>query len=387
MKVLFAHDHVFYKYKDSMYSTGGLSNTILKRYTTVFDEVTVISRQKVLSSNIQNLTLASTKNVHFVKVPDFKKIRGMCKIFEAKRIIRNEVENCDALIARLPSSIGALAVKYAKRLNKPYLVELVACPWDAYWNHSLIGKFVAPFVYLTTKKRVWNSKYVIYVTNEFLQRRYPTQGESVNCSNVSLKEFNDNILEKRLNKIRSMDRNSKIVIGTTAAVNVRYKGQQYIIKALGKLKKEGYTNFEYQLVGGGDQTYLKKIAKKNNVLNQVKFLGSLPHNEVFKWLNTIDIYVQPSRQEGLPRALIEAMSQGVPAFGANTAGIPELLEKEYIFSNTNKNIEEICDILKKFDKQAMEIQAKRNYFEAKKYDSNIIEKRRNEFFKRFAYEK
>ncbi|MGR5879862.1 glycosyltransferase [Bacillus pacificus] len=94
--------------------------------------------------------------------------------------------------------------------------------------------------------------------------------------------------------------------------------------------------------------------------------------------------LQPSRQEGLPRALIEAMSRGLPALGARTAGIPELLESEFIFSNTKKNIDEICAILKKFNNEVMIAQSNRNYIEAKKYDKEVIETRRKNFFKKFA---
>src|SRR5699024_12266879 len=107
--------------------------------------------------------------------------------------------------------------------------------------------------------------------------------------------------------------------GIGGAVNVSPNGQRYIIEALGKLKKEGDKNFDYQRVGLGDQSYLKSIAKECDVIDQVKFLGSMQDDEVFNWLETIDIYTQPSRQEGLPRALIEAMSRGLPAFRANTS--------------------------------------------------------------------
>lgn len=49
MKLLFAHDHIFYRHKDNYYSTGGLSKEVLERYTNVFDEVIVVSRQKKLA--------------------------------------------------------------------------------------------------------------------------------------------------------------------------------------------------------------------------------------------------------------------------------------------------------------------------------------------------
>src|SRR5699024_4986762 len=132
------------------------------------------------------------------------------------------------------------------------------------------------------------------------------------------------------------------------------------------------TNYEYQLVGSGDQSYLRSIAKKYNVVDQVKFLGPLPHNKIFDWLESIDIYTQPSRQEGLPRALIESFSRGLPAFGARTGGIPELLEDDFIFSNTRKNIDEICNILMNFDIDIMKDLFFRYLDEAKKNDKKII---------------
>lgn len=383
MKVLLAHDHIFYKYNNDYYSNGSFSQEVLLRYTSVFEQVCFISRQKIVDKKPERMSLATTEGVNFIEVPNFKSIKALYKIIEAKKIIEQEVKTADCVIARVPSSIGCLAVKYAKKYNKPYLLEMVGCAWDALWNHSLLGKIIAPFQYFTTKKIVMDAKYVVYVTNKFLQRRYPTKGKSVNCSNVSLKKFDDNILKARLEKINSIKEDDKIIIGTIAAVNVKYKGQQYVIEALGRLKKQGITRYEYQLVGGGDQTYLKSIAEKFDVVDQVKFLGTIPHDEVFNWLDTIDIYVQPSRQEGLPRALIEAMSRGLPAFGAKTGGIPELLEPEYIFSNTKKNIDEICNILQSFTKEKMIVQAKRNYEEAKKYDKQLIEKRRRQFLMEF----
>src|SRR5699024_1507846 len=341
MKVLFCHDGPPRKDEDSNYYGIAHNDQTFRRYYTIADEINVAIRVNEVTGteNKNKLSKITIPNLSVHEVPNISSAKGV--IFEkkqAKEKIRKAVIEADYIIVRFPSITGFYAFDYAKKLNKPCLVEVVACPWDAFWNHSLKGKLVAPFMYFATKKRVSNSNYVVYVTNQFLQGRYPTTGKNVNCSNVALTEFDDKILEKRLDKISNMNRDSKIIIGTTAAVNVKFKGQQYVIKALSELKKQGYTNFEYQLVGAGDQSYLKSEAKKYNIADQVKFMGPMVHNEVFDWLETIDIYAQPSRQEGLPRALIEAMSRGVPAFGANTAGIPELLENEFIFSNNKNNI-------------------------------------------------
>ena len=71
-------------------------------------------------------------------------------------------------------------------------MEVVGCPWDAYWNYSLKGKIVAPFATYMMKRRVKSAPFVLYVTNKFLQKRYPTKGKKINCSNVELAEENWN---------------------------------------------------------------------------------------------------------------------------------------------------------------------------------------------------
>jgi glycosyltransferase involved in cell wall biosynthesis len=225
-----------------------------------------------------------------------------------------------------------------------------------------------------------NAAYAVYVTNKFLQRRYPCKGKTLGCSDVALPPLSESILERRLNKIKQMTENRPIVLGTTAAVNVRYKGQEYVIKAISKLNKEGY-NFEYHLVGGGDNSYLRSVAEKYNVVDKVKFLGSLPHDKVFEYLDDIDIYIQPSKQEGLPRALVEAMSRGCPVLGSKTGGIPELLNDKFIFRKGS--VEDIVTLIKKMNQEKMKEEAIRSFQKAKEYDSSVLDKKRMEFYQDF----
>lgn len=384
MRVLFCHDGPLHVDDNNNYYGIAHNDEMFKRYFHIANKISVAIRVKKISQeDAKKLSKITIKPFEVFEVPNILSVENMFKIHKTKEIIKNAVLKSDYIVVRLPSITGFIAIDFAKKYNKPYLTEVVACPWDAYWNHSIKGKLVAPLMYYKTKKRVWNSEYVIYVTNNFLQKRYPSKGNSISCSNVSLKEFDNKVLDRRMEKINNLKPGSKIIIGTTAAVNVRYKGQQYVIQALGKLKKKGITNYEYQLVGAGDQSYLKSIAQKYDVVDQVKFLGPKRHDEVFKWLDTIDIYVQPSKQEGLPRALIEALSRGVPSIGAKTAGIPELLSSDCIFSNSKNNINEICDLLTNFTQEKMRYQAKRNFVKAKKYEFTLLENKRRKFFEKF----
>ncbi|EJM6075230.1 glycosyltransferase family 4 protein [Enterococcus faecalis] len=381
MRALFVYDGPIQFNEEGHYFSQVINNTVFNRYLNHADHLTVAIRTDPCGPDfdLQKTQMIDTEKVSIVALPSLSDAKGF--LFNRKVVknkLKSELKLVDFAIIRLPSFIGTEAVKAAICLDIPYLIEVVGCPWDSLWNYGLKGKTIAPYLTFSMKKQVKNAPFVIYVTNSFLQDRYPTKGKNTNCSNVEINDVSQSILESRLRRIRRINSNNdKLIIGTTAAVNVPYKGHQYIIESLAKLKKEGINNFEYQMVGFGDQSRLSAIIKENGVEDRVKFMGTMSHNQVFEWLDTIDIYAQPSRQEGLPRALIEAMSRGLPAIGARTGGIPELIVPERIFSNSNKNIDEICDLLKGFSKEKLEKDAKRNFYESKKYVTSKITERRN----------
>ena len=127
-----------------------------------------------------------------------------------------------------------------------------------------------------------------------------------------------------------------------------------------------------------------KLAKDLNISKKIKFQGTLGKREkVFEWLDDVDIYLQPSFQEGLPRTLIEAMSRACPSIGSDAGGIPELLNNEVVFKsndyNALKNI-----ILKLVDNTSLlEVHAIKNFKNAKKYRKETLDSRRTQFWSDF----
>lgn len=384
MKLAIFTDSPLFALKDGTYGLSTPSfcdETLAKRYFSFANEIELCSRIKESFPNtIYRLTLP---NVKVTGCHNLATVSGQLHRREVRGVIKEVVGRCDGAVIRLPGNIGEIAAKCCQEMNKPYLVEMVGCAWDILWNHSWIGKIVAFPAFVTTKSTVKSAPAVIYVTKKFLQQRYPTDGISIGCSDVSLHNMDENVLTRRLQKIEN--HTGRFVIGTTAAVNVRYKGQQYIMKALGQLKKQGNTNFEYQLVGGGDQYYLTEQAKIYGVTEQVKFLGQLSHDAVFDWLDSIDLYVQPSRTEGLPRALVEAMSRGLPSFGTHVGGIPELLEDTFLFKKGKREVETIINILKCFDRDTMVSCARINFEKAREFEDQTLYDRREYFYKSYLF--
>ena len=166
---------------------------------------------------------------------------------------------------------------------------------------------------------------------------------------------------------------------------MKYKGQRFVIEALSILKKRGFTNFEYQVAGAGDAKYLLKVAQKFHVEDQVKIIGSIPHDKIFDWFDSIDIYIQPSLTEGLPRAVVEAMSRALPCAGTCTGGIPELIDKKYICKKKRHIASQIAElIILLSSNDEMQRTAQQNYEKAKEYSVNILESKRDKFLEKFA---
>lgn len=388
MRLLFVHDYRVFKGDDNFYTLSMSYDILYERYIKFFGEMRICNRL-IEDANIDNIKMqiADGENVSYCEnIPHFLGPDVFINK-EIKKVLLKETEESDAVIVRLDSFLGLQELKICRKLNKPYIIELVGCAWDSFWNHGLTGKIIAPYIFFRTKNEIRKSKYVIYVTKEFLQKRYPTKGETTNISNVLLNKHSELTINKRLDKIKETQNKKYIFqLCTVAAVNVKYKGQQFVLKTMARLKKSGKLNFIYHLVGPGDPKFLNEITQKYKLEDYVVFHGSLTHNKVIELLDDMDVYIQPSFQEGLPRAVIEAMSRGLLCIGSDVAGIPELLDENWIFKR-RKNVEkQIENLLLKIDSDTMKEQARRNFNEAKKYEKDLLEQRRRSFFENFLEE-
>lgn len=384
MKVLFAHDSYFFNDNTDQYYSEHIDNSILERYLHLGSHVTFLVRcEKMINlENIENKYSALNKQkCSVICTPNIKTLKGLKNINKLKEEVKKAVLSHDIVVTRLSSTLGSMAVKYSLKYNKPLLGEIVGCTWDGLWNYSLKGKILAPYYFYKQRKAVRQLPYAIYVTSEFLQKRYPTKGKSVNCSNVVLDDLDEAILKKRLLKISKLKNNDSINIGTIAGIDVPFKGQKFVLMAMSKLKKK---NLLYKVVGKGTGKILTQIAKKLDIENQFKVVGPIKHAAVFDFLDNLDLYIQPSKQEGLPRALIEAMSRGLPAIGSRTGGIPELLKEEFIFDKGS--VRQLSNIIENFDLKKMAKESEINFQKSKEYYINNINKKRYDFYFEFLQE-
>ena len=69
---------------------------------------------------------------------------------------------------------------------------------------------------------------------------------------------------------------------------------------------------------------MQSLAEKKGVSDVIRFIGFT--NEILSHLDASDVFVFPSRYEGMPNALLEAMSVGKASVATSVNGVPELVE-------------------------------------------------------------
>lgn len=370
MNILFVHDHKFRMIDDKIYSPGGLSYPVLMRYVNVFGSIKVIGR--ILHEN---------------------EVKKGYSLIEDERItvtdnanLENDIKNADAVIARLPSINGYKAIHYAKKHKKNYVVEVVGCAFDSYWYYNRLGKLIAFPFYLIMRHFVASAPNTVYVTKDFLQKRYPSKGVSAEISNADILRTEEEVLQ---NRIKGIDTGKpKIKIGTAGALDAPYKGQAYVISAIKQIEQTLGVSVQYELAGSGNNERLANEAEKYGVKDNVKFMGVLPHDKIFDWLDGLDIYIHPSRTEGLSRAIQEAMSRGLPCIAADVGGNPELISEECLFTfgkNNKVTTDNICEcVAKLWNDEKMKYFSERNFNHINsKYTKEYLENLRTQYYQNF----
>ena len=375
-------------YKNEFYTDGSLNEKIWNRYLRYDNNLTVLGRK-----TNERITLKDIKKLN--KVPSVINVNLLDDIYnpkinyfnvflknKVKRIIKKYIDENDKIIIRsLTNDYNIYAAKYCIKKNKDFIIEVTGFGFDSLWYHdNILGKIFAIVIERKMKKIIKKCPNVLYVTNFSLQKRYPNNYYNVGCSDVEI-ELENEVFQKRKREYLNKFDIKNAIVGTIGPINSKLKGQEMVIKALSEINKENNYNIKYELVGRGNNDYLMSIAKKYCFEKNIKFIGELKHDRIFNWLDHIDIYIQPSFQEGLCRSLVEAMSRGCIVFASNAGGNVELVSNKYIFKKGR--YKDIKKIFERFNINDINNIMNEEFEIVKKYEKNNLSIIRNKFYNYF----
>lgn len=330
MKLLFVHDHPFYKdEKNIVYTGGSFPKNLWDNYLINFKIISVFGRN---SNSIKSKNGISSKNgVNFYLTKNYTSIKSLLKNYNK---INNELEKLiienDIILIRLPSILGIIAGNIALKHKKKIWVEQVGNAKEALDKHgSLIGKITAPFLHFLNKNIVKKANYISYVTEKKLQIDYPCNSSSIQVA------LSDVIINNILSE-NEIDKENRFYIGhfkigIIGGFDTKYKGFDIFLKAVNELPEKIKLNIEFYFIGKGDPQWIIDLSKELNLFNNIKFIGPLKAGEeINNLLASLSLYIQPSLTEGMPRALLESMAMGCPCLGSNVGGIPDILDDKDI---------------------------------------------------------
>jgi teichuronic acid biosynthesis glycosyltransferase TuaC len=125
---------------------------------------------------------------------------------------------------------------------------------------------------------------------------------------------------------RGLDDAAKVVVFVGQLVALKQVG--HLIDAWGHLKSGDSLRSVDRLIvigAGPEDARLKQQALRLGLGESVVFTGVLPQPEVSKWVAGADLLCLPSRTEGMPNVIVEALASGVPVVASRVGGIPELV--------------------------------------------------------------
>lgn len=253
--------------------------------------------------------------------------------FSTFSLVRRFKPNATLAFFGVPSGAVALFLKYVHKI--PYVVSLRGgdVPGFRPYDFKIYHKLFAPFLRIIWKNAsalVANSNGLRDLALQFDQRfEIP-----IIPNGVDLKIYKSSIHDSVLPRLFSVGR------------IVHQKGLDLALRALAGLKDFAW---EWRIAGDGPQMeLLKSLAHELGIQDRIHFLGWQSREQLIEQYQKSNLFVFPSRHEGMPNAVLEAMASGLPIVASQIAGNEELvLDGETGFLFPSENVEALSLALKK----------------------------------------
>jgi glycosyltransferase involved in cell wall biosynthesis len=200
---------------------------------------------------------------------------------------------------------------------------------------------------------------------------------------VNSEVFNPKIYDVRKSreKIGIKKENVIVFIGRLA----RHKGVDCLIRAL-QFVKIYFPDVLLLVVGDGiEKCHLEYLCRKLEINSNVKFLGSLPYEDVPLILSSASVLVHPSFYEGIPTVVLEAMSMVKPVVVTDAGCMPEVVEDQRSGLVVEKgNIRQLANAITQIlsdNNLALRMGERGRILVEERYDWNVIAKKHLEVYR------
>ena len=326
-----------------------LINYNFKTYSENFDKVYVFSYENERYTFFSNVIVLPNK----YKLPRYF-YSIFLPLFYPKEIISGDIFRGLQITGGLPGIITKLFFRKKIIINYGY---------DYAKQAFIEGKKTRAFLYQLLKKLIFLIADKVIVTTTELRRQ-------LNKNNPKTVLIPNGININLFKKINQSKKYSCIFVGRLE----RQKNLAVLIKAASKLDKRYRTIL---IIGEGKlKNRLFSYARKLAV--NLKVISTVSNNQLPKYYNRAEIFILPSLLEGNPKALLEAMSCGLPCIGNDISGINSIIKDKYnglIFKKTVNSLTDKLNLLLSDPKLAIKIGVNARKTIIRNYNYEILKKK------------
>ena len=316
---------------DAVWTQAAFAYPFWTRYLEVFDIVHPVARVHEVEAIPSDWLRADGPGVAFASLPHYLgPVEYLLRAGAVSRAVRVALAPPAAVILRIPSQIAVVAHSVLRVQGRPYGVEVVGDPYDVF-APGAVRHLLRPYFRWSFTRRLralcTGASAAAYVTAGTLQRRYAPAPDAF-ITHYSSVELTDAAFTTTPRPIRQTGPFTLVMVGSLAQL---YKAPDVLIDAVALSVSAGL-DLRLVIVGDGKhRVELEARAEACGIRDRVTFTGQIPAGKPIRdRLDQADLFVLPSRTEGLPRALVEAMARGLPCIGSTVGGIPELLPREHL---------------------------------------------------------
>jgi glycosyltransferase involved in cell wall biosynthesis len=257
------------------------------------------------------------------------------------------------------ANFSGFAAMFFKTLNPrvPYLLTLQeGDPIDEILHKV---RFVRPFFNRIFTKADFVQTISTYLASWARQMNYEGPLEVVPNA-VNTEHFSQSYSDDELEQVRQqLGKGTDDYYLITTSRLVKKNACDDVIRALAQLPP----HVHFIILGTGpDEAQLKQLAHDEEVQERVQFLGQVDHEDMPKYLQACDIFIRPSRSEGMGNSFVEAMAAGLPVIATQVGGIADFLfdpERDPNATSTGKAVDpdnphEIAEAVEWFQTHAKE---------------------------------
>lgn len=253
-----------------------------------------------------------------------------------KRYLAENSESYDVVHAHSYHAFPALYAAQTKGKNK-----LIFTPHYHGMGHTFFRSLLhIPYEYVA-KKIFEKADRVICVSNfekDLVLKKFRVDDRKIGVvpNGINLKEF------EGLIKKRRVDHKTILYVGRLE----KYKGVDYLIKALPKIDKD----IRLEIVGKGPhkQVLLKLVNRLLGVTDRVRFYQDLSRDELLQKYVDADIFVLLSKYEAFGICVAEALASETPCIVANTSALREWVDGKNCFGIEYPiNVDELTHMISK----------------------------------------